>query len=295
LKYYKLSIFPYFSAFNLCVKEKSLQKIAPKKSLGQNFLTDKNISRKIISLLGLEAGDTVLEIGPGTGALTTLLLENDINLIAVEIDDRAIEVLNNAFPKSQFPNFQLIKSDIREINLNEYLINEKKIKTIGNIPYYISADILFWLFNNSEIIQKSIIMVQKEVAKRVCSKSGNKDYGILSIAADLVSKPKIAFDVSPSCFYPQPKVTSSILEFEFIRNYPLNLEFKDIMKLVKAGFSVRRKTLRNALKDYMSKFPLEKNEQYIANNSELFQKRAEALSTQEFIKLYLELKAMEIK
>ncbi len=295
MKYYNLSIFPYFPAFNLCIKENSLQKIAPKKSLGQNFLTDKNISRKIVTLLELEAGDNVLEIGPGTGALTNLLLENDINLTAVEIDDRAIEVLNNAFPKSKYPNFNLIKSDIRDVNLKEYISGETLIKTIGNIPYYISADILFWLFNNSELIQKSVIMVQKEVAKRVCSKSGNKDYGILSIAADLVSKPKIAFDVSPNCFYPQPKVTSSILEFEYQRNYPNSVEFKDIMKLVKAAFSTRRKTLRNSLKDYMTKFPTDKTMIYLENNSELFQKRAEALSTQEFINLYIELKALEIK
>lgn len=295
MKYYNLSIFPYFSALNLCIKEKTLQKIAPKKSLGQNFLTDKNISRKIISLLELKPGDNVLEIGPGTGALTSLLLENDIHLTAIEIDDRAIELLNNTFPKNEYPKFNLVKSDIRNINLKDYLIEGNIIKTIGNIPYYISADILFWLFHNSALIEKSVIMVQKEVAKRVCSKSGSKDYGILSIAADLVSCPKIAFDVSPSCFYPQPKVTSAILEFNYSRNYPESIEFKDIMKLVKAAFSMRRKTLRNSLKDYMNGIKSEKIENYLTEHAELFQKRAEVLSTADFINLYIDLKDLENK
>ncbi len=264
-----------------------MEKITPKKSLGQNFLIDKNISNKIISSLELSENDTVLEIGPGTGALTSLLLDEKINLTAVEIDKRAVEVLTNQFPSEIFPNLKIINQDIRDYNFEG---GESKIKVIGNIPYYISADILFFLFENSLNISRAVIMVQKEVAQRVCGKSGTKDYGILTIAAAFSSIARIAFDVSPNCFFPKPKVTSSILTFDFVNTLPANVKFKSIMKFVKAAFSQRRKTLKNSLKSYLDSIEESRRNEFIINNEDILKLRAEALSPKDFIELFLKLK-----
>jgi 16S rRNA (adenine1518-N6/adenine1519-N6)-dimethyltransferase len=263
-----------------------LELISPKKSLGQNFLTDKNISNKIVEALGAEDGDIALEIGPGPGALTGLLLEKPLSkLYAVELDKRAVELLTNKFPAASYPNFNLIHSDIRAVNIKE-LAGDVKIKTIGNIPYYISADILFLLFHSAEYIENTIIMVQKEVAKRICAKPGSKDYGIISIAAALVGYAKIAFDVPPSCFFPAPKVTSSVVKIEYSRNYPEDIKFDKLMKFVKAAFSQRRKTLRNSLKTYFSDYDSEKVEAFYKDKEKTLTLRAEVLTPQDFIQLY---------
>ncbi len=256
--------------------------IAPKKSLGQNFLIDDNISRKIIQQLDLHDGDIVLEIGPGTGALTTLLLEHNISLFVVEIDKRAVELLQSKFADR---SITIINDDIRNVNINE-IAKGRKIKVIGNLPYYISADILFLLFENYKIIERTIIMLQKEVAKRVCSKPDSKDYGILAVAASMIASSRIAFDVSANCFYPKPKVTSSILQIDYDKNLPEGIQFSKIMKLVKAAFSQRRKTLRNSLKAYISSFPPELVSQFNEKNEELLNKRAETLTTEDFMNMY---------
>lgn len=256
--------------------------IAPKKSLGQNFLIDNNISRKIVNELQLEAGEKLMEIGPGTGALTTLLLENDIELTAVELDKRAVELLSRKFADKKL---SIISDDVRNVSIAA-IAGDGKIKVIGNIPYYISADILFLLFESYMHIERVILMVQKEVAKRVVSKPNSKDYGILGIAADLISTASIAFDVSPNCFYPKPKVTSAILHIKFNKTLTERVEFKSIMKLVKAAFSQRRKTLRNSLKTYLSSLPAEKVSAFTEKYEELLAKRAENLTTNDYIEIY---------
>ena len=265
-----------------------MDKIAPKKSLGQNFLIDKNISRKIVSLLDLQSQDYVLEIGPGTGALTELLLANDINLTAVELDKRAVELLNSKFTKDAYPNFKLVLSDIRDFNIYEYA-GQNKIKSIGNIPYYISADILFQLFENAQSLDRTIIMVQKEVAKRIVASPNSKDYGIISVAAGLIAESNIAFDVPATCFYPVPKVTSAIVHITYKNNLPAGITFRAIMKFVKAAFSQRRKTLRNSLRSYLNSYPAELSERFIATHEHELTLRAEALSVEQFIQLYSDL------
>lgn len=265
-----------------------MDKIAPKKSLGQNFLIDKNISRKIVSLLELQSQDYVLEIGPGTGALTELLLMNDINLTAVELDKRAVELLKSKFTKDIYPNFNLVHSDIRDFNIYEYA-GQNKIKSIGNIPYYISADILFQLFENAQCLDRTIIMVQKEVAKRIVASPNSKDYGIISVAAGLIAESSIAFDVPPTCFYPAPKVTSAIVNIKYKNNLPDGINFRSIMKFVKAAFGMRRKTLRNSLRSYLNSFPVELAERFVATHEHELTLRAEALSVNQFIQLYSDL------
>ncbi len=256
--------------------------IPPKKSLGQNFLIDNNISRKIIEELNIQENDIVLEIGPGTGALTTLLLERNIELTLVELDHRAVSLLKEKFANK---SFNIIQNDIRKVDLNE-IANGKKLKVIGNIPYYISADILFLLLENYQIIDTIIIMVQKEVAKRVISNPDSKEYGILSVATDLVMKSKIAFDVSPNCFFPKPKVISSILKLDKKESLIQDINFNEIMKLVKSAFSQRRKTLRNSLKSYLTNYNEIILNSFNKEYNQILDKRAEDLSASDYVQIF---------
>lgn len=266
-----------------------MQGITPKKSYGQNFLNDKNIIHKIINLIDCKQDDLIIEIGPGNGALTEFLILEKVNLVAIEFDSRAVDFLNQQYPKSKYQNFELIYNDIRNIKLLNLLqkYEKKQLKVVGNIPYNISSDILFWLFEQAQYIDKAIIMFQKEVALRIVAQPKTKEYGIISIASDLVSNTSKKFDVSPSCFYPKPKVTSSVIEIIFDTRKYNNLNFKAIMKLVKSSFNQRRKVLKNSLKNYLNLNNIDLN-QFINNNAELellFKKRAEELSTENFIKL----------
>lgn len=261
--------------------------ITPKKSLGQNFLIDNNIIRKIIESLQIEEDDFILEIGPGMGALTNELVKVSGTLVAVDADKRAIEVLSEKYNGT---SINLIHSDIRDINLQELVekSGKKKVKIIGNIPYNISSDISFWIFDNRMLVDSAVIMYQREVAKRFTSAIRTKDYGILRVAIDLIGTSKLLFDVAPKCFKPVPKVVSSVVKFRFNENS--NIEFNEIMKLVKAAFNQRRKTLKNALKNYVETntkepFDIFFNRIEIQSQS-YFTKRAEELMAKDYIALY---------
>ena len=266
-----------------------LKSIAPKKSLGQNFLIDKNISNKIVNLLKAENNDILLEIGPGTGALTSLLLENEVMLYAIEYDARAVETLSVLFPQNIFPNFSLIHQDILKFDLNNlFQRTGKKLKIIGNIPYYLSSEILFYLYSHSKIIEKAVIMLQKEFAERLVAAPRTKEYGILTVANELVANSKLCFNVSNSCFFPKPKVTSSVVDIHFIENQLDTEEFASIMKVVKAAFNQRRKTLRNSLRQFFEKEIKLNIDDFLNLNEELrdlFTKRPEELKKDQFIKL----------
>lgn len=268
-----------------------MQGITPKKSYGQNFLNDKNIIHKIIKLVECKQDDLIIEIGPGQGALTEFLLLEPINLLAVEFDMRAVDFLYEKFIPELNTHFELINDDIRNINIQNILAkyNKDKLKVIGNIPYNISSDILFWLFEQSQYIDKAIIMIQKEVAQRIVSVPKTKDYGILTIAADLVGNTKKAFDVSPSCFYPKPKVNSSVIEFAFNKNKYDFTDFKKVMQLVKSAFNQRRKVLKNSLRSYFTLYNINDLQDFFyrfPNMEVYFTKRAEELTTQDFLDLY---------
>ncbi|HPI18820.1 MAG TPA: 16S rRNA (adenine(1518)-N(6)/adenine(1519)-N(6))-dimethyltransferase RsmA [Candidatus Kapabacteria bacterium] len=266
-----------------------LKSIAPKKSLGQNFLIDKNISNKIVNLLKAENNDILLEIGPGTGALTSLLLEKEVKLFAIEYDARAVETLSVLFPQNIFPNFSLIHQDILKFDINNlFQRTGKKLKIIGNIPYYLSSEILFYLYRNSKIIEKAVIMLQKEFAERLVAAPRTKEYGILTVANELVAKSKLCFNVSNSCFFPKPKVTSSVVEINFIENQLDTEVFASIMKVVKAAFNQRRKTLRNSLRQFFEKEIKLNIDDFLNLNEEIrefFTKRPEELTKDQFIKL----------
>ncbi|MGE5481144.1 MAG: 16S rRNA (adenine(1518)-N(6)/adenine(1519)-N(6))-dimethyltransferase RsmA [Chloroflexota bacterium] len=273
--------------------------IAPKKSLGQNFLIDKNVARKIVESLDLRPGDCALEIGPGTGALTETLLEMDVRLAAVEIDERAVRELKKKFKGIPGEKFLLVHDDFLRTDLREIarrLGAQGRMKAVGNIPYYISSQIIFKMFDSLDVFESFVIMIQREVARRLVAGHGGKDYGILSIAAKLAAESRILFDVPPSCFFPPPEVTSSVVKLDFKPEaYP---ERDRIMDFVRAAFSTRRKMLSNSLKSYfnLQAIPREKIVNF-ANSEEgkILSKRAEQLSLGDFIAFYNTVKELKEK
>ncbi len=268
--------------------------ITPKKSLGQNFLTDQNIAKKIVGLLELTANDFVIEIGPGTGALTGLLLETGANLTCIEIDKRAVDLLNSKFPADEFDNLTICHDDFMKFGIKE-LAGGKKVKIIGNLPYYLTSGILFKIFESHRCVDRAILTMQREVARRLTAKLRTKDYGILTVAVNLPGNAKMEFNIPPSCFYPKPKVMSSVISLRFDRagrpdSEYINSEYINIMKLVRASFNYRRKTLTNSLKGFVKSFAgtemdalLSKAEQ---NDIDFFSKRAEELNPEDYVELY---------
>jgi 16S rRNA (adenine1518-N6/adenine1519-N6)-dimethyltransferase len=212
-------------------------------NMGQHLLIDPNIQKKIVDLLDLKAGETVLEIGPGLGALTGEMIRRGAKVIAVEKDARFVAILREEYdPKA----LEVIEDDIIHFDFKKISerTGKKKIKVISNLPYYITAPILFRLADEKDMIAGAVLMMQKEVADRVMASPGSKDYGRLTLAVRYSAEVRHAFDVSRGCFTPQPEVSSSVLVFDF---YPgkqlLEKETETrVFKLIELAFSQRRKT-----------------------------------------------------
>lgn len=230
------------------------KKFRAKKSLGQNFLTDSNIIDFIIERA--TSDDEVLEIGPGLGFVTEGLVQNAKKVVAVEIDKDAIKVLNNNL--SNCSNFTLIENDILKIDIDQMPFKDEKIKVIANIPYYITSPILVHLLGeidelknkNRNRIKEIVLMVQLEVAKRICAtpNSQNKEYGKLSILSQMYCDPEIIKIVPKSCFSPSPKVDSALVKFK-INNEP-KVEITRLLKrTINSIFSSRRKNIKNSLQN----------------------------------------------
>ncbi len=267
--------------------------LRPIKSLGQNFLTDKNIANKTVNALHIEDNDFIIEIGPGEGALTELLLKQTNKIAVVEIDRRAVDLL-----KVKFPQLNVIYSDILKVDFDAVLEfgKDHNIKVIGNIPYYISSEIFFKLFEHSNKISKTILTIQKEVAQRLSAKQKTKDYGILTIAMSLCGKSEILFDIAPDCFFPKPNVVSSVIEFDFNNSDFDSVEFKQIMKLVRAGFNQRRKKLSNSLSSFIGSYQNSSEILEALKNHQKFSaflhKRAEELTKDDYVELYRFIKSI---
>lgn len=266
-----------------------MDKIAPKKSLGQHFLHDKNIARKITELLEVPDDSVVLEIGSGTGILTELLLEKNITLISSEIDSRSIEILKSKFNEKINKNYFIYEEDFLKLNLKK--ISEKyskKIYIIGNIPYYITSPILFHIFDNSDFVKRSVLMVQKEIAHRLRAKERTKEYGILTLGLQLHGKIGKLHDVPPSCFVPPPKVTSSFFAVDYFNEDEGEVQSnirKDVHKLIRSAFQQRRKKISNSLKNYISSHSIELND-LPDNIKKYFNQRPEELSLKDYLILY---------
>jgi 16S rRNA (adenine1518-N6/adenine1519-N6)-dimethyltransferase len=253
--------------------------IKPKKSLGQHFLKDANIVRKITAAIPAKADEHVIEIGPGTGALTEYLLESYKNLTAIEIDQRAVEVLNE-----RFPNLRLIQKDILKTDWYEVLGSETGVHVVGNLPYYITSQILFNVMDQRKRFKSAIFMMQKEVAQRLIAEPHTKDYGILSVQVQLMSTPEILFDVSRNSFYPPPNVESSVVKLTFDKA-DLNCSDTHLKTVVRTAFNQRRKKLSNSLKPVFDVNLVEGFD---------FDKRAEAWEPREYEKLTAHLEQVGI-
>jgi len=252
-----------------------VQKVKPLKRFGQNYLHDKNIIRKIVSVIEPRPDDMIVEIGPGRGALTELIYGKTQSFIAVEIDKRVIDDLRTKFPKLILIHSDFLKVDLPKI----YTTAKKKIRIIGNIPYNLTSPIIFRTIANSEIIKDTVIMVQYDVAKRMTANKGIKDYGILSVLLKYFSEIKLCFKVSPNAFYPKPKITSAVVHIKLKELDITKSERDTFIKIVKASFGNRRKTLKNSLSNSIFK------ELNFSETDIDLSLRAEQLDVNEFVTL----------
>jgi 16S rRNA (adenine1518-N6/adenine1519-N6)-dimethyltransferase len=227
-------------------------RIRPKKRLGQNFLIDKNIRQKIITGCGLSSADIVLEIGAGRGEVTGLIARKAGFVYALEIDAALCEILETNL--AGLDNVEVLKGDVLKFDFgNLFAKVNKKVKVIGNIPYYITTPIIERLLEYRDKISSVFIMVQKEFALRAASAPGSKAFGSLSCFLQYYTAPKILFPISKSCFYPAPKVDSCFLELSMRKEPAVKVNDEGLfLKIIRAGFNKRRKTLRNSLEDVVS-------------------------------------------
>ena len=221
--------------------------IFAKKSFGQNFLIDDNILQGIVDSANVTSEDTIVEIGPGLGNLTHYILEKGAKVIAFEIDNDMIDILKDRFANNT--NLDIVNQDILKVDMEEYFDN-KKVKIIANLPYYITTPIIFKLLEYRKNIDSITIMIQKEVADRIAALPCSKDYGVLTINTNYMADIKRIFNVPNTSFIPAPNVTSSVIQIVPNEEKEKALGIKDeetFKELIKKAFSARRKKLSNSL------------------------------------------------
>ncbi len=254
-------------------------RIRPKKSLGQNFLIDKNVVGKILDALELKPNETLLEIGSGKGDITSLIAPCVKKLYAVEIDRRIFSELS--LKAKEYPNLESINSDILKCNIAELPLDKgAKLKVFGNIPYYISTPIINRLISFRDFIERVYITVQAEFAERLTALPGNKDYGSLTCYVQYYAFVRRIFTIKKNSFYPVPKVDSCLLGLEF-RKKPLVFvtDEKKFFSIIRAAFGQRRKKLSNNLKGHLNEDILKV---FFAESNISPNARAEELSLQDF-------------
>jgi 16S rRNA (adenine1518-N6/adenine1519-N6)-dimethyltransferase len=247
-----------------------MRNVKPKKYLGQHFLNDENIARKVVDSLSLCNYSNVLEIGPGTGVLTKYLIKKKINLKLVEIDSESVEFL-----KAQLfiDPLIILEHDFLKLDLSN--IFSENFAIIGNFPYNISTQIIFKTLEYKNSVPELIGMFQKEVAERICEKKGSKKYGILSVLTQAYYDTEYLFSVPASVFIPAPKVVSAVIRLKRKEQIDIKYNEKLFFKVVKLSFQQRRKTLRNSLKSF--------NLSDILREDAIFDLRPEQLSVKDFI------------
>ena len=249
------------------------------KKLGQNFLIDSGVVQKIVDAAEISAGDEVLEIGPGIGTLTQGLLEAGAKVTAVELDKKLPAVLAETL--AGYENFKLIQGDILKVDVEE--IMPPNFKVVANLPYYITTQILLTLLEKKLPVTKIVTMVQKEVAERMTAAPNSKIYGAMTVAVQFRADVKIAFEVPPSAFLPRPEVTSAVVVCD-VRESPFKVADENyFIKVVRAAFGQRRKTLLNSLMG--AGFNREKILAALEVAKILPERRAETLSIEDFVNL----------
>ena len=258
------------------------------KKFGQNFLIDSNVLESIIRGAEITKDDFVLEIGPGIGTMTQYLCEAARQVVAVEIDKMLIPILEDTL--SEYDNVEVINQDVLKVDIKslaEEKNNGKPIKVVANLPYYITTPIIMGLFESGVPIDSITIMVQKEVADRMQTGPGSKDYGALSLAVQYYATAKVILNVSATCFMPRPNVDSAVIKLTRHKEPTVNVADEKLMfKIIRASFNQRRKTLANGLKnspelDY-TKEEIEAAIEALGRGASI---RGEALTLEEFAKL----------
>jgi 16S rRNA (adenine1518-N6/adenine1519-N6)-dimethyltransferase len=248
-----------------------MSSVKAKKSLGQHFLNDQNIANKIVNSLESDDSSVMLEIGPGTGVLTKLLVNIHKNFFAIDIDKRMTELLAEILPdfKENIIHANVISYDFKKFN-------SSSVSVIGNLPYFLSSQIFFKVLENRDIVKQAVFMIQKEVAERIASKKGSKVYGILSVLLQAFYNIELLFIVNETSFVPPPKVKSAVIKLT--RNERKDLGCDEILffKVVKVSFNQRRKMLSNSLKSLLNNMKI---------NDVIMNKRPEQLSVDEFVYL----------
>jgi 16S rRNA (adenine1518-N6/adenine1519-N6)-dimethyltransferase len=252
--------------------------------LGQNFLRDDHAARRIAEALGETGNSTVIEIGPGRGALTQILAWNAGNLIAIELDEMLAAQLRSAF--AQQNNVSVVQASILGANLAELLqsTGRAKAKVVGNIPYYITSDILLHLFAQHENVELIVIMVQREVADRLAAQPGSRDYGLLTVTAQLYADVERLFTLEPGAFSPPPQVHSSVLRLRIApKSEKLGVDEREFIGFCKLAFAQKRKTLVNNLRQRYGDIPVRSALQSAELREDV---RAEALSLEQLARVY---------
>lgn len=258
------------------------------KKFGQNFLIDSNVLESIIRGAEITKDDFVLEIGPGIGTMTQYLCEAARQVVAVEIDKMLIPILEDTL--SEYDNVEVINQDVLKVDIKslaEEKNNGKPIKVVANLPYYITTPIIMGLFESGVPIDSITIMVQKEVADRMQTGPGSKDYGALSLAVQYYATAKVILNVSATCFMPRPNVDSAVIKLTRHKEPTVNVADEKLMfKIIRASFNQRRKTLVNGLKNSpelnFSKEQIVKAIERIGKPETI---RGEALTLEEFAEL----------
>ena len=245
--------------------------VKPKKALGQHFLNDIGVAERIVE--SLSPSQNVLEIGPGTGILTKILIKKKIDLKLVEIDKESVDFLTNEL---EINDSLIYNRDFLKMNLAE-VFRKNNFSIIGNFPYNISSQIVFKIIDYRKYIPEMCGMFQYEVAERICEREGSKKYGIISVITQAYYKTSLLFEVSNNLFTPPPKVNSAVISLKRKKNINLNCDEKLFLKIVKLSFQQRRKTIRNSLKQINLSDNLREDI--------IFDKRPEQLSVNEFIDL----------
>lgn len=250
-----------------------------KKKFGQNFIVDENTLNRIIEVSNVTVQDDVVEIGPGIGALTQRLCDNAHSVIAFEIDDTLIPILNNEL---DYDNFTLVHQDFLKVDFSKYLDLNNSYKVVANLPYYITTPILFRLVESEYMFDKIYVMMQKEVGERICASPSTKDYNALSVILQYHYDVKTVLDISRNIFVPKPNVDSVIVSL--IKKDGKIKDIEGFRTFVKACFTQKRKNLRNNVKDY-------EIEDILQDFGYTLQDRAEKISVEDFINIYLTMEA----
>ncbi len=263
----------------------------PKKRLGQHFLVNRSTAERIVESVGVSSDDLVIEVGPGKGALTGFLVEKGGIVVGVEVDGSLCDQLKKTFADRE--SFALLETDILTLDLHEVLTRFgcKGAVVVGNLPYNITSPLLFKLIENRNLVKTAVLMVQKEVARRMIAPVGDKAYGILSVAVRMWTLPKLLFNVSKGSFRPRPKVDSSVVRLEFLGSQAVDVQDEEFFwDVVRKTFGQRRKMLKNSIPVSCKRLSEDKLLKVSQISQIDLKRRPESLNLQEFARLSYALK-----